>query len=81
MTNRWRWAGLMAAVLVYAVAVFTFGLEFLLAPASLALSVVAVRRVPRPRGWLPWIGVVANVTFLIPLGLWVLPALLFGGYW
>jgi hypothetical protein len=78
--NRWRWIGLVAAALVYLVAVVTFGLGFLLAPASVALSVAAVRRVPHPRGWLPWLGVAANVTLVIPLLLWVVPALLVGGY-
>ena len=79
-SNRWRWVGLVAATAVYAVAVFTFGLGFLLSPASLALSVVALRRLRRPRGWLPWLGVAANALLLIPLVIWVLPALLVGGY-
>jgi hypothetical protein len=79
-SNHWRWIGLAAAVQVHVAAVLTFGLGFLLAPASFALSVVAVRRVPRPRGWLPWLGVAANATLTIPLALWVVPALLVGGY-
>ena len=79
--TRWRWAGLVGAVAVYALAVPTFGLGFLLAPASLALSVIALRRIPRPRGWLPWVGVVANAMLVIPLVIWVLPALITGGYW
>jgi hypothetical protein len=79
-STRWRWVGIAAAVVVYVVAVITFGLGFLLAPASLALSIVSLRRLPRPRGWLPWAGVVANVALLIPLLIWVLPALIADGY-
>ena len=77
---RWRWVGLAAAALVYVVAIFTFGLGFLLAPASLSVSIVALRRVPQPRDWLPWACLAANVTLLVPLVIWVLPALLSGGY-
>ena len=77
--GRWRWAGLAAAVVVYAAAVATFGLGFLLAPLSLAVSVAAVRRVPPPRGWLPWLGLAANLALLVPLVIWVLPVLLAGG--
>ena len=76
--SRWRWAGLAVAVAVYAIAVLTLGIGLLLAPASLALSVVAVRRLPPPRGVLVWLGVAANVLLVIPLLLWVLPALLMG---
>jgi 4-amino-4-deoxy-L-arabinose transferase-like glycosyltransferase len=76
--SRWRWAGLAAALAVYAIAVLTLGLGFLLAPASLALSVLAVRRLRPPRGVLVWVGVAANVLLLIPFVLWVLPALLLG---
>jgi hypothetical protein len=43
----------------------TFGIGFLLAPVSFGLSVVALRRFPRPRGPLPWLGLVANVALLI----------------
>jgi hypothetical protein len=77
---RWRWVGLAAAVAVYVIAVFTFGLGLVLSPASLALSVIAVRRLPRPRGLRPWLGVVANAGLLIMLVLWVIPALVAGGY-
>jgi hypothetical protein len=72
--------GLLAAAVVYVLAVFTFGLGFLLAPASLGLSILAVRRSPERKRWLPWLGVAANVTLLIPLVIWVLPALVTGGY-
>ena len=75
-----RWVGLIAAFVVYVLAVLTFGVALVLAPASLGLSVVALRRLPQPRGWLPWVGVVANVLLLVPLLIWVLPALLGGGY-
>jgi hypothetical protein len=71
---------LAAAIAVYLAAVATFGFGFLLAPASLALSVIALRRLPQPRGWLPWLGLAANVVLLVPLLIWVLPALLAGGY-
>jgi hypothetical protein len=79
-STRWRWVGLAVAAFVYMVAVVTFGPGLLLAPASLALSIVALRRLPRPRGWLPWAGVAANAALLIPLLIWVLPALIAGGY-
>ena len=79
-SSRWRWVGLVAAAAVYVVAVFTFGLGFLLSPASLVLSVVALRRLPRPRGWLPWLGVASNAPLVMALVIWVLPALLAGGY-
>ena len=55
-SRRYRWVGLVAAVFVYVVAVFTFGLGLLLAPASLAVSVLALRRLPPPRGVMPWVG-------------------------
>lgn len=76
----WRWVGLVTAVAVYVAAIFTLGLGFVLAPASLALSIIGLRRLPQPRGWLPWIGIAANIVLLIPLVIWVLPALLSGGY-
>ena len=75
----WRWVGLVAAIAVYGVAALTFGLGLLLAPASLALSIVGLRRLPQPRGWLPWIGVASNSVLVIPLVIWVLPAMLSGG--
>jgi hypothetical protein len=74
----WRWAGLAAALAVYVAAVFTFGLGLLLAPASLAVSFVALWRLAPPRGWLPWLGLAVNVLLLIPLAIWVLPSLLAG---
>ena len=74
----WRWAGLGAALVVFVLATFTFGLGFLLAPASLAISIIALRRLPPPRGWLPWLGLAVNVLLLIPLALWIVPSLLAG---
>lgn len=71
----WRWIGLAAAVAVYLAASLTFGLGFVLAPASTALSVLAVRRLPRPHGWLPWLGLAANVLLLVPFIIWIIPAL------
>jgi hypothetical protein len=79
-STRWRWAGLVAGVIVYVTAVLTFGLGFLLAPLGLAVSVAAVKRVPRPRGWLPWLWVLVTAALLVPMFIWVVPALLAGGY-
>lgn len=76
VNRAWRWAGLAAALVVYLAAILTFAVGFLLAPLSLALSVIALRRLPRPRGWLPWLGLAANAVQLIPLAIWVLPAFL-----
>jgi hypothetical protein len=76
VSRAWRWAGLAAALVVYLAAILTFGLGFLLASASLALSVIALRRLPPPRGWLPWLGLAANAVQLIPLAIWVLPAMI-----
>ena len=76
----WRWVGLVAAIAVYVVAALTFGLGLLLAPASLVLSIVGLRRLSRPRGWLPWFGIAANVALLLPFVIWVLPAMFSGGY-
>jgi hypothetical protein len=78
--SRWRWTGLAAAIVVYLAAVLTFGLGFLLAPASVAISVVALKRLPPPRGWAPWLGLAANLVLLVPLVIWVLPSLLAGDY-
>jgi hypothetical protein len=72
----WRWAGLAGALAVYVAAVFTFGLGLLLAPVSVAVSVVALRQLAPPRGWLPWLGLAVNVLLLIPLATWVVPSLL-----
>jgi hypothetical protein len=72
----WRWAGLAAALVVWVAATFTFGVGLLLTPVSLAVSVVALRRLAPPRGWLPWLGLAVNVLLLIPLAIWVLPSLL-----
>jgi hypothetical protein len=81
VSPRFRWVGLAAAVVVYALGALTFGLGLLLAPASFALSVYALRRLPPPRGFLPWVGVAANVVLLVAFLLWELPVLLTGGYW
>jgi hypothetical protein len=72
----WRWVGLAAAVAVYLSAVLTYGLGFALAPVSLTLSGVAIRRLPTPRGWLPWLGLTANALLLVPFIIWTLPALI-----
>jgi hypothetical protein len=80
VSRAWRWAGLAAALVVYLAAILTFGLGFLLAPGGVALSVIALRRLPRPRGWLPWLGLAANAVQLIPLAIWILPALILGDY-
>jgi hypothetical protein len=71
---------LVAGVVVYMTAVLTFGLGFLLAPLGLAVTIAALRRVPGPRRWLPWLGVLVNAILLVPLLIWVVPALLAGGY-
>jgi hypothetical protein len=71
----WRWAGLAAALAVGVAATFTFGLGLLLTPASLAVSLVALWRLAPPRGWLPWLGLAVNVLLLIPLAIWIVPAL------
>jgi hypothetical protein len=78
--SAWRWVGLVAAIAVYVVAALTFGLGLVLAPASLVLSIVGLRRLSRPRGWLPWLGFAANVALVLPLVIWVLPAMFSGGY-
>jgi hypothetical protein len=72
---RHRWVGLAAAVVVYALAGLTFGLGLVLAPASFALSVYALRRVPLPRGLLPWIGIAANTALLVGFIVWIVPLL------
>jgi hypothetical protein len=61
----WRWIGLAAAVVVYALAVVTLGIGLLLAPVSFGVSVLALRRLPRPRGPLPWLGLLANAVLLM----------------
>jgi hypothetical protein len=61
----------VAAGAVYLAGAFTWGLGFVLAPASLALCIIGLLRSPRPRGWLPWIGVAANVVLLIVCVVWV----------
>jgi cytochrome b subunit of formate dehydrogenase len=70
-----RWVGLAAAVVVYALAGLTFGRGLVLAPASFALSMYAFRRLPPPRGLLPWVGVAANAALLVFFIVWILPLL------
>lgn len=61
----WRWAGLLAAAAVYLVAIGTLEFGFLLSPVALAVAAFAVRRVPRPRGVLVWIGLAVNAVLTL----------------
>ena len=64
----WRWVGLVAAAGVYALAIPTYGIALLLAPVSFTLSVVALRRLDRPRGPLPWLGFALNIVLSVLAG-------------
>ena len=56
----WRFAPLLSAIAVYAAAVLTFGVGFVLFPVALGTTALAFRRTARPRGLVFWLGTVAS---------------------
>jgi hypothetical protein len=61
----WSWAALIAAILVWALGVPTFGLSVLLAPVGALLIAVAWRRSPHDA--LLWIGLALNAVLVLAL--------------
>jgi hypothetical protein len=61
----WSWAALAAAIVIWALAVPTFGLAVVVSPIGALLAVVAWRRSPHDA--LFWIGVVLNAMLALAL--------------
>jgi hypothetical protein len=68
--DRWRFVPLISAIVVFSIAPLTLGLGYGLVPLSLALNVLAGRRIARPRGVVFWLGTLANVVLAV-IGLYL----------
>jgi hypothetical protein len=69
----WSWAALIAAILVWALGVPTFGVSVLLAPVGAVLVAVAWRRSPHDA--LFWVGFGLNAVLVVALVAFVAAAL------